>query len=116
MGDDARGTKLAALVLLAFGVVFYLTFAVGEMAAGDVSGVQHLPPAIILAALLWLAWRRTYAAGIALLVLSVPLAIAYVVVLVVRDLPLPWALWVALPPVATGLLLLRAGRRERAAG
>jgi hypothetical protein len=112
---DARGTKIAALVLLSLGIAFYLMFAFGEVVSGDVSGVQHLPPAIVLAALLWLAWKRTCAAGVVLLVLSVPLAVAYVVVLVVRDLPLTWALWIALPPVLTGLLLVRAGRRERAA-
>jgi hypothetical protein len=111
MEAGARGTKMAALVLLALGVAFYLLFALGEMADGDVSGVQHLLPAVILAALLWVAWRRPLVAGVVLLVLAVPLGAAYVAVLVVRDLPLTWALIVALPPVVTGLLLVRAGRR-----
>jgi hypothetical protein len=47
-----------------------------------------------------------------LLVLAVPLGALYIAVLVVRDLPLTWALWIALPPVVTGLLLVRAGRHE----
>jgi hypothetical protein len=110
---DARRTKIAALVLLGLGVAFYLMFAIGEMAGGDISGIQHLPPAVILAVLLGVSWRHPLAAGIVLLVLAIPLAVAYVVVLVVRDLPLTWALWIGLPPVLTGLLLVRAGQHER---
>lgn len=109
---DARRSKLAALVLLGLGVAFYLMFAVGEAAGGDTGGVQHLPPAVILGALLWLGWKRPRTAGIVLLSLSVPLGAVYLAVLVVRDLPLPWALGIVLPPVLTGWLLLRAGRDE----
>lgn len=100
--------KKAALVLLALGVAFYGTFTVGELAGGDVTGLQHLPPALILAALFWFAWRRPHAAGVLLLGISVPLGIAYVVVLLTHSLPPTWALVVVLPPVLAGLLLLRA--------
>jgi hypothetical protein len=108
----AHGLKIVALVLLGLGVAFYLTFAIGEMAGGDVSGIQHLPPAVILAVLLLLSWRHPLAAGIVLLVLAVPLAVVFAVLLVVRDLPLTWAMWIALPPTLTGLLLVWAGQRE----
>ena len=108
----AHRAKIAALVLLGLGVAFYLMFAVGETAGGDISGVQHFLPAAILIVLLRAAWKRPRAAGIALLALAVPLGIAYVTLLVVRDLPPTWALIVVLPPVVTGLLLVRAGRRE----
>ena len=110
MDAGARRSKVTALVFLGLGVAFYLSFAVGEMAGGDVGGVQHLLPAAILAALLWTGWRRPRPAGIGLLVVAVPFAVAYVALLVVRDVPPTWALVVALPPVATGLLLVRAGR------
>ena len=116
MDEGARRAKIAALVLLGLGVAFYLMFAIGETAGGDITGVQHFPPAAILAVLLWVAWRRPLAAGIALLVLAVPLAAAYIALLVVRHLPPTWALVVALPPVVTGLLLVRAGRRSRGSG
>ena len=112
MHARAHGMKIAALVLLGLGVAFYLSFTIGEMAGGDVSGIQHLPPALILAVLLLLSWRHPLAAGTVLLVLAVPLAVAYVVLLVVRDLPLVWAMWIAVPPVVSGLLLVWAGRRE----
>ena len=111
MDAEARWTKRAALVLLGLGIAFYLMFAVGELAGGDVSGVQHFLPVAILVALAIVAWYRPRAAGIALLALTVPLGAAYIAVLVVRDLPPTWALMIVLPPVMTGLLLFRAGRR-----
>ena len=114
MDVGARRAKVAALVLLGLGVAFYLLFTVGEMVSGDVAGIQHLPPVLVLAGLIWLAWKRPTAAGVVLLLLAVPLGLAYVVLLVVRDLPLFWAFEVALPPVLAGLLLLRAGRPGRA--
>jgi len=107
----ARRSKLTALVLLGLGVAFYLAFALGEMAGGDITGLQHLLPAAVLALLFCAAWRRPRQAGIVLLVLAVPFDAAYIALLVVRDLPLAWALVVALPPVVTGLLLVHAGRR-----
>ena len=116
MHADAHRTKIAALVLLALGVAFFLTFAIGEVAGGDVTGVQHFPPAVALAALLWTAWRRPRLAGMILLALAVPLGVAYVVVLVIRDLPLTWALFIALPPLLTGVLLVKAGRAPRKDG
>ena len=113
MDEGARRAKIAALAPLGLGIAFSLLFTVGEIVGGDVAGIQHLPPAVVLVGLVWLAWRRPTVAGIVLLVLAVPLGTAYVVVLVVHDLPLTWALEIALPPVLTGLLLLRAGRPER---
>jgi hypothetical protein len=109
---DARRMKIAALVLLGLGIAFYLAFAVGEMAGGDISGIQHLLPAAVLGVLLWLGWKRPRTAGIVLLALAIPLGAAYIAVLVVRHLALPWALWIALPPALTGWPLLRAGRGE----
>ena len=109
----ADRSKIAGLVLLGLGVGFYLAFAVGEIAGGDIGGLQHLPPAALLAVLLWVGWRRPRPAGIVLLVLAVPLALAYLALLVVGDPPLTWALVVTLPPVVTGLLLVRAGPTGR---
>ena len=111
----SRQTKIAALALLGLGAAFCLSFAVGELAGGDISGVQHVPPAAVLGALMYVGWKRPRTAGMILLALAVPLGAAYVALLIARDLPLTWALLVALPPVATGVLLLRAGRREREA-
>ena len=110
MDAEARWTKRAALALLGLGIVFYLMFAIGELAGGDVSGVQHFLPVAILAALAIVAWHRPRAAGIALLALTIPLGAAYVALLVVRHLPPTWAVMIVGPPLVTGYLLLRAGR------
>ena len=113
MDTGARRTKIAALVLLGLGVAFFLMFAVGETAGGDITGVQHFPPAAILAALMYVAWKRPFAAGVILLALAVLLAAVGVPIYVVRDLPLlSLALVLVLPSVLTGLLLVRAGRQR----
>ena len=53
MDVGAHRSKIAAFALLSLGVAVYLSFAVGEIAGGDVSGLQHLVPAAVLALLLW---------------------------------------------------------------
>jgi hypothetical protein len=113
--DHARPVKLAALMLIGLGAGFFLTFAVAELAGGDVAGAQHLPPAAFLGALLWLGWKRPRAAGIALLVVAVPLGAALLVAFAVEGRPAEvWVpLSIALPPILAGWLLLRAGREPR---
>lgn len=113
MDAGARRSKIAAFVLLGLGIVFYLLFALGETAGGDISGTQHFLPVAILVVLVWVAWTRPWTAGVVLLALAVPAGAAYVAILIVRDLPLWWALIVAFPPILTGLLLVRAGRAAR---
>lgn len=111
--SSPRRSRYAALILLGLGVAFYLTFAIGEMAGGDVGGVQHLPPVALLAGLLLVAVRRPGIAGRILLALALPLGTLYIVLLVVRGLPPTWALVVVLPPVITGWLLTRSDSRGR---
>jgi hypothetical protein len=114
--EHARAAKVAALMLLGLGVGFFLIFAVAELAGGDSAGGQHLPPAAVLAALMWLGWKRPHTAGVVLLALAVPLGVAFVVGVAVEAVR-PEERWVALPillvPVLTALLLLRAGRGDR---
>jgi hypothetical protein len=112
MDAGARRLRLAAFVLLGLGVAVYLAFFIGEVMDGDVSGIQHFPPAVLLAGLMWLAWRRSLAAGIVLLSLAVPLGVVYITLLIIRDLPPTWGPAVVLPPLVTGVLLVQAGRRE----
>ncbi len=120
-GDDrraerARLAKIAALMLTGLGGAFFLVFAVGEMAGGDIAGIQHLPPAAVLGALLWLGWTRPRAAGIVLLAFAVLLGVAAVVTVAVEGVRLgeSWmVLVIPLVPVPTGMLFLLAGRDER---
>jgi hypothetical protein len=117
--ENARLAKTAALLLTGLGLGFFLVFAVGELAGGDVSGVQHLPPAALLGALLWLGWKQPRAAGIiVLLVLAVPLTVGFVAGIATEDIRTGemWlALSIPLVPVLTGLLFLWAARGERRA-
>jgi hypothetical protein len=114
--EHARLVKIAALMLLGLGVGFFLLFAAAELAGGDVAGIQHLPPAAVLGALLWLGWKRPRTAGIVLLALAVPLGVAFAVGVAVEGVR-PGEFWVALliplVPVLTALLFLWAGRGER---
>lgn len=102
-------------MLLGLGVGFFLIFAVAEMAEGDIAGIQHLLPAAVLGALLWMGWKRPRTVGIVLLALSVPLGAAYVAAGLQSTRPGElWVnLWIPLVPVLTGLLFFWAGRGER---
>jgi cytochrome bd-type quinol oxidase subunit 2 len=114
----ARLAQIAALMLVGLGVAFFLIFAVGELAGGETSGVQHLPPAGILGALLWLGWKRPRAAGIVVLLLfAVPLTIASIVGITTGDAR-TGELWIALliplVPIVTAGLFVWAGTGGRA--
>lgn len=115
--EQARLAKIAALMLVGLGIAFFLIFAVGELAGGDVSGVQHLPPAALLGALLWLGWTRPRVAGIVvLLLLAAPLTVGFVLGMATEDArsgEMWFALLIPLVPIVTGGLFLWAGRGER---
>jgi hypothetical protein len=107
--------KLAGLVIAGLGSLFFLTMGIGEMAGGDLSGFQHLPPAALLGGLVYLGWRHPYPVGIVLLIISFALASLYA--FTGSDEPVgmrfSWAVQVALPPLVAGALLIEAARRER---
>ena len=106
-------TKLIALGLLGLGTALFLVFGLAELLGGDLTGVQHLIPAAILAALMYVGWRRPHAAGITLLVLAAVLTAAGVSLFFARDLPLlSLALLFVLPSLVTGLLLVLDDRHE----
>ena len=115
--ENARLAKIAALMLVGLGVGFFLIFAVAEMAGGEGSGIQHVPPAVLLGALLWLGWKRPRAAGLVVLfAFAVPLTVAFVVGVATDDVRTgEWWVAVLLPlaPLLTASLVLWAGRGER---
>ena len=123
---DRRGRrmKLAGLVIVGLGSLFFLAMGVGEMASGDLSGFQHLPPAALFGALVYLGRRHPYAVGIVLVIIAFGLASLYAAGPIGSDEPvgmrIAWALQVALPPLVAGALLIGAacpsalpGRRRR---
>jgi hypothetical protein len=106
--------KLAGLVIAGLGSLFFLAMGIGEMAGGDLSGFQHLPPAALLGGLVYLGWRHPYAVGIVLVIISFALASLYA--FTGSDEPVgmrfSWAVQIALPPLVAGALLIAAARRE----
>ena len=60
-----------ALVLMAIYTAFWLFVGIAEMTSGDLSGVIHLVPAIMLVGLMFLARRRPIEGGVVLVVLGV---------------------------------------------
>jgi hypothetical protein len=117
MASDTTSTrlKLAALVCLALPMLGLAAFAIGEVAAGTLSGLQHVGQLLPLAALAWLGWRWPLWGGITLIGLSLILAGLY---LIMGGYP-PLALLVnalllfALPLLA-GIVFVAAARREHA--
>ena len=112
--------KLAAMALLALPAVGLLLVAIGEMAGGDITGIQHVPEAVVLVGLMALAWRYPRVAGVALLTIATVLFLLWVTALVAGGVfhpsPTPWWGWVMFAvvlfgfPVLAGWLLLRSSR------
>lgn len=105
-----------ALTILTLYGALWLVFGVGEITAGDMSGLSHLIPAVLIYILIYLCWRRPFEGGITL--------IAAGLISGIREIPG----WIAgndtiflligiLPPVLAGLLLVIAhfiARRPKA--
>jgi hypothetical protein len=105
--------KFAGLLIVAVGALFFLLMGVGELAGGDLSGIQHLPEAVLLGALAYLGRRHPYAVGIALVFISLGIATLYAMVGSESvGLRFAWAVQIALPPLVAGGLLIGAARRE----
>ena len=84
-----------------------MVFGVGEITAGDLSGLSHLIPAVLIYILIYLCWRRPFEGGITLILAGMIFGL--------REIPG----WLAgndtiflligiLPPVFAGLLLVIA--------
>jgi hypothetical protein len=93
----------AGMLVLALYAAFYLLFFFGEVFGGEPSGVIHLPPALLVIALIYLAYRRPRESGTMLTGLGVLAAAFYLF----RG---NWstALLIAAPILGAGLLFLAA--------
>ena len=110
---SAKALKIAGMVLVLVPIAFFLIFAVGESASGDLSGLSHLVQAAPFAILAWAAWRWPRVGGWILVGLGLVLGALYVF----TASHFPWqtivlveaALFV--PTVLAGALFLLAARR-----
>jgi hypothetical protein len=98
-----RRLKLAALACLVLLIVVLASFAVGEVAMGTISGLQHVVQLLPLAALGWLEWRRPLWGG----------ALHRHGYCPPSGLIFP-GLFLFVPALVAGVLFIMAGRRERA--
>lgn len=76
--QSAKLLKWAAVVLLIPIIALYALFGFGEAAGGDMSGLVHLIPAVLLLACVVLAWKSPKIAGILMLIIAVIAAIVLI--------------------------------------
>lgn len=114
MGD--KGTlrlKRAAIAFLAIPVVVLGAFAIGEVASGDISGLQHVVQGLPLVVSAWLAWKWPLWGGAILIIVALVLAGIY---LGMSGFPqvasLASAILLFAPPLIAGALFVAAARRE----
>jgi hypothetical protein len=62
-----KGLKIAAMIPLGFMALILLIFAIGESVGGDLSGLMHLVPVVLVGVVAWLGWKRPLWGGILLL-------------------------------------------------
>ena len=109
----AMGLKITALVLMGLVAAFFAFMGIGEMLSGDLSGVGHLPPVIIIGFLMWLGWKRPLASGIVLTILGIASG-TYFYSIMVRPQDRPTgALTMGSPFLLFGLIFLTAAFLER---
>jgi hypothetical protein len=121
--SPATRLKLAASALIAVPAALLLALAIGEMAGGEASGIQHVPEAAALLLLLVAAWRYPHVTGLLLVAIGV-IVFTLWLVLIVTSADIDWhsieilgwigaGLMVFALPVVGGLLLIKAARLDR---
>jgi hypothetical protein len=117
MTREAR-LKAIALALLAIPLAVLALFAVGEVAGGDWSGLQHVVQALPLVLLALAAYRWPVAAGWLLVVVGAGIMGLYVVLTYSRFelATIAVAEFIFAMPVVAGILLVLAGRSASPSG
>jgi hypothetical protein len=107
--------KRAGLALLTIPILILVGLAVGELAGGDISGLQHVVQVVPLAVLAWVAWRRPLWGRMALVVLALIFTGLYFIF--IPRFPLPIVILTVaslfVTPIVAGILFVVASRQER---
>ena len=82
---QAKWVLRGALVLMGIYTIFWLFFGISEMISGDLSGVIHLVPAIMLVVLMFLARRLPIEGGVILVILGVLASVYYIIAAIQGD-------------------------------
>lgn len=102
----SNGLKIAAAVPAGLLTIFLLFMGLGEMFGGDISGVQHVIPAMVLLALMWLGWKKPNLGGWGLCIVSLVFSIIVVTMNIPTEIKRNVLLIMALPAFLSGALLL----------
>ncbi len=109
----AKGLKITALVLMILVAAFFMLMGVGEMLGGDLSGMGHLPPVVLIAFMMWLGWKKPLAGGLTMSLLGVLISV-YFFIVVNRPADKPIAMLIMGGPfILFGLFFLAAAFFER---
>lgn len=109
----ARWLHYGALAPLGLFVAFWSLMSIGEMAGGDLSGLSHLLPALLVLPLMFLAWKRPLLGGIVLVGLGLAAAAYFYNDLIRLENKLGGAAITGGPFLLAGLLLLVAAALAR---
>ncbi len=109
----SKGLKITALVLMLLIAVFFMLMGAGEMLGGDVSGMGHLPPVVLIVFMTWLGWKKPFMGGLTMSFLGILISIYFFIIV---NHPQNKALAMLImggPFLLFGLLFLAAALIER---
>ncbi len=110
--------KIVGLLPIGLLALVSLAFGIGESTGGDLSGLMHLVPFVIVGLAMWLCWKYPLWGGILLLAVTLFRILALIPELFLRPPGSVWSpslfLLIIIPAISGGLFLY-AGRLERRA-
>lgn len=116
--NTAKILKIIAVLPLALFALVSLVFGIGESTGGDLSGLMHLVPVVLIALLIWLCWKRPLWGGIFLLAYALIRSLLLIPEFLMRPAESvlnPSIITLTLIPAVAGGLFLYAGLLERKA-
>jgi hypothetical protein len=102
----SKGLKTTAFVLAGLLAIFLLFMGLGEMFGGDIGGIQHVIPAAVLLALMWVGWKKPYWGGSGLCIAGVLFSIVVIAMNIPTEIKRNALLIMALPALLSGALLI----------
>ena len=101
--------KIIALLPVGWIVLVSLVFGIGESLGGDVGGLMHLVPVVVLGLAVWLCWKYPLWGGIVLLAMTLFRILALIPELFLRPPDSVWNpslfLLIVIPGISGGLFL-----------